>query len=106
MGVWNVNSDDIFEKGFAYIKLKMYFLNPLKLVGWKKTASVISFYFQFYQNHLSLNHDSGIKIHLFRKTPPGGKVSDVFSFSGQASDSKPAPPRVNRLVSAIQKQGS
>merc|ERR1711971_1180094 len=37
-----------------------------------------------------------------RKTPPGGKVSDVFSFSGQASDaSKPAPPRVNRQRSSI-----
>ena len=42
-------------------------------------------------------------MHLFRKTPPGGKVSDVFSFSGQASDaSNPAPPRVNRSVSAMQ----
>merc|ERR1711971_886465 len=37
-----------------------------------------------------------------RKAPPGGKVSDVFSFSGQASDaSKPAPPRVNRQRSSI-----
>ena len=44
---------------------------------------------------------------VFRKTPPGGKVSDVFSFSGQASESsKPDPPRVNRSVSAMQRSGS
>ena len=43
---------------------------------------------------------------VFRKTPPGGKVSDVFSFSGQASESsKPDPPRVNRSVSAMQRSG-
>merc|ERR1719273_58443 len=35
-----------------------------------------------------------------RKTPPGGKVSDVFSFSSSES-SKPTPPRVNRQRSSI-----
>ena len=61
----------------------------------------------FHKINFSFHDDSRIMMHLFRKTPLGGKVSDVFSFSGQAPDtSKPAPPRVNRSVSAMQEQGS